>query len=83
MHTDNCAAQFKNRYLMWYYAYWLQVTLGATVEIRVMHNEPGHTKFSPDRGFAIIRRALKKHEVITPLQLKQVVIDSGKSNTAT
>lgn len=43
----------------------------------------GHTKFGPDRGFALIKNALKKQAVFAPADLYHVVQSwSGRTNSA-
>ena len=80
LHTDNCVAQFKNRYLVWLFAYLLALptTLESIVQV---YSVVGHTKFSPDRGFGCIRRRMKTANVPTATQLGAVIDASSKSNS--
>lgn len=57
LHADNCSGQNKNNYFMWYLA-WRTIT---ELHHRINYSFliAGHTKFSPDRCFGMIKKAFK------------------------
>jgi hypothetical protein len=70
LHGDNCAGQLKNRYFVWFCAWLLgQSTFAHLGHIHVLYNLPGHTKFSPDRAFAAVKRTMQRKTVFTPSQM--------------
>jgi hypothetical protein len=67
LHGDNCAGQLKNRYLVWFCAWLLtQPAFQHIHNIHVLYNLPGHTKFSPDRAFAAVKRELRQVSLFSP-----------------
>jgi len=84
--TDNCAGQNKNRWLVWLLASWIIVAQHSgnnTTEITQLFPIVGHTKFGPDRNFALISSATKKEAICTPSQLYDLVNSRcGKHNSA-
>ena len=84
--TDNCSSQFKCCYMVWFLAWWVIVAADfhSKNEIIVHHfNIAGHTKFGPDRGFALISRALNEENVFTANAFHDLVANrSSRVNTA-
>jgi hypothetical protein len=67
LHGDNCAGQLKNRFLVWFCVWLLSQPQFAHIhDIHVLYNLPGHTKFSPDRAFAAVKRQLRGCSVFSP-----------------
>lgn len=61
MHCDNCAGQNKNRFVLWYCAWRVMTGQHRTICLNFM--PPGHTKFSPDWCFGLLKRAFRRSEV--------------------
>ena len=57
LHADNCAGQKKNNYFLWYFAWRIMSELHASNFYSFLI--AGHTKFSPDRSFGMIKKAYK------------------------
>ena len=60
LHCDNCGGQNKNKYVMWYMAW--RTMCGLHEEMSVHFMVSGHTKFSPDRGFGLIKHVYKEKD---------------------
>ena len=84
--SDNCAAQNKCMYTVWFFSWWAMVASSYGSNNKVIEHNfaiAGHTKFGPDRGFALIKNALKKQAVFAPADLYHVVqCLSGRTNSA-
>ena len=84
--SDNCAAQNKCVYIVWFFSWWLIVARSYKSNNKVIEHNfaiAGHTKFGPDRGFALIKNALKKTACFAPADLYHVVQTlSGRTNSA-
>jgi hypothetical protein len=82
IHADNCSGQNKNnamiQYLVW------RVMSGLHNRIKYCFMVAGHTKFSPDGFFGLIKLKLRKSEVQNLSDLVHVIHDStiGGYNTA-
>jgi len=63
VYTDSCSGQNRNKYVHAYLMH--RVLAGYHEEISWNFMAVGHTKFSPDRGFALVRNAQKKHDIHT------------------
>ncbi|XP_070174272.1 uncharacterized protein [Littorina saxatilis] len=61
LHCDNCAGQNKNKFVLWYFAWRVMTGQHQTVTINFM--PPGHTKFSPDWCFGLLKKCFRKSEV--------------------
>ena len=61
IHADNCSGQNKNNAMIHYLAW--RVLTGQHTKIVYSFMVPGHTKFSPDGFFGLIKLKLKKAEV--------------------
>jgi len=72
LNGDNCSGQGKNRYFMWFCS-WLPMVRKKLKEVEVTYGKVGHTRMFPDACFGLIKRAVKKEEVVTPQQLFEVV----------
>ena len=78
IHADNCAGQNKNNYML-QYLMWRCCT-GKNIEIVLSFLIAGHTKFSPDGGFGLIKQKLRVSKVDCLQDLKTVVNTSSKMN---
>ena len=58
VYTDSCSGQNRNKFMHAYFIH--RICAGYHDEISWNFMAVGHTKFSPDRGFALIRNAQKK-----------------------
>ena len=80
MHADNCTGQNKNNMMMWYLMWRVLTDLHA--EINLSFLIAGHTKFSPDGGFGLIKRLYNKSEINCLMDIVEVVESSSKMNSA-
>ena len=80
MHADNCSGQNKNNMMMWYLMWRVLTDLHS--EINLSFLIAGHTKFSPDGGFGLIKRRFNKTEINCLMDIVEVVESSSKMNTA-
>jgi hypothetical protein len=63
VYTDSCSGQNRNCYV---YSYFInRIVAGLHEEISWNFMVVGHTKFSPDRGFGLIRQSLEKFDAFT------------------
>ena len=79
-HCDNCTGQNKNRFLMFYMMY--RILMGLHDEIQVSFLPVGHTKFSPDWCFGLLKRHFKRSKVGCLDDLVRVVNESATPNVA-
>ena len=79
-HCDNCSGQNKNRFLMFYLMY--QVLCGLHDDIKVSFLPVGHTKFSPDWCFGLLKRHFKRFKVGCLDDVVRVMNDSATPNVA-
>ena len=74
LHCDNCSGQNKNKFVLWYFAWRVQVGLHTEVTINFM--PPGHTKFAPDWCFGLLKRCFRRAEVSCLDDFQEVVRES-------
>ena len=78
LHADNCSGQNKNntmvQYLMW------RVLTGLHQSIHLHFMIAGHTKFSPDACFGLIKRKFRQTDVSSLDDLARVVEESAACN---
>jgi len=72
LNADNCPGQGKNKFIMWFCS-WLPMVRKKLKVVEVTFGKVGHTKMFPDACFGLIKRAVKKEELVTPQQLYNVV----------
>jgi hypothetical protein len=75
--ADNCVGQNKNNALIQYLIY--RVLAGLHTEIELSFLVVGHTKFSPDGYFGLIKRYYRRSEVYTYEQLSDLIELSSKN----
>ena len=63
VYTDSCGGQNRNNYVLAYFT--TRICAGFHDSISWNFLLVGHTKFSPDRGFALVRNAEKKNTIRT------------------
>jgi hypothetical protein len=71
-HADNTPAQVKNRFVVWFLLWLIRVSQAMSYGIKDIHavfNVVGHTKFAPDRAFAMVKRAIQRRNVASPKAL--------------
>jgi hypothetical protein len=73
--ADNCVGQNKNNALIQYLMY--RVLMGLHTNIELSFLVVGHTKFSPDGYFGLIRHKYRRSNVYTYEQLAEVVEESS------
>ena len=80
LHADNCGGQNKNaimvQYLLW------RVMTGEHTDITLSFMIPGHTKFSPDWCFGLLKKKYRMTKVGSLVDLVGVVNDSASVNVA-
>lgn len=75
--SDNFAGQNKNNALIQYLMYRILTGLHSKIELSFLI--VGHTKFSPDGYFGLIKRKYRRSEVYTYEQLAHIVESSSKN----
>jgi hypothetical protein len=75
--ADNCVGQNKNNALLQYLMY--RVLTGLHDKITLSFLIVGHTKFSPDGYFGLIKRHFRRSQVYTYDQLADIVESSSKN----
>src|SRR6266496_2694645 len=82
IHADNCAGQNKNNAMIMYLAW--RVACGLHTKITYSFMVAGHTKFSPDGFFGLLKLKLRKSEVDNIEDLIKVIKESttGEYNIA-
>ena len=78
LHADNCSGQNKNRYMMQYLAW--RVLVGLNKSITLSFLIVGHTKFSPDWCFGLLKREFRRTKVGCLDDIARVVEKSAKVN---
>ena len=71
LHADNCVGQNKNNIMIGYLTWRVSTGLNESCELSFMI--PGHTKFSPDRFFGMIKRKYRHTKVDSLAQIAEVV----------
>lgn len=79
LHTDNCARQNKNRFLLWYL--YSRVLVGFEHEIYIHFFIDGHTKYVCDWAFRHVKQRLLKAEVRFPKEIMNVIEQSSTKST--
>lgn len=77
-HADNCSGQNKNNFVIWYFL-WRTLT-GLNDKITLSFLIAGHTKFSPDGGFGLIKKLFRKTKIDCLDDIASVVNQSSKMN---
>lgn len=80
LHCDNCAGQNKNRFVVWFFA-WI-VSIGMFDEAELNFLIAGHTKNECNGAFGCIKRALRKTNVKSPKQMRDLINSSSVRATA-
>lgn len=75
--ADNCVGQNKNNALIQYLLY--RVLAGLHTEIELSFLVVGHTKFSPDGYFGLIKRHYRRSQIYTYEQLSNTIEMSSKN----
>ena len=78
MSADNCGGQNKNRFMLWFCC-WL-VICGVTDSIFMRFLIPGHTKNRVDGAFGLVKRKLKRSNVLVPSDMMTIIEDSADTN---
>ena len=73
--ADNCVGQNKNNALLQYLMYRVLTELHEIIELSFLI--VGHTKFSPDGYFGLIKRHYRRSQVYTYEQLSNMVVSSS------
>ena len=78
LHADNCAGQNKNNQMLWYLMW--RCLWQRNQSIRLSFLVAGHTKFSPDGGFGLIKRKYRLMKVDCLQDIVDVVNSSSAMN---
>jgi len=76
LHADNCAGQNKNNYMVWYLLW--RTMNGLHEEISLSFMVPGHTKFDPDRFFALLKLKYRRSTIDSIHDLAECVLNTSK-----
>ena len=77
LHADNCSGQNKNSAMLQYLLWRIK---GKNRSLTLLFFIAGNTKFAPDRGFSLVKRAYRRTKVDCLDELKSVVEDSSAIN---
>ncbi|XP_038055787.1 uncharacterized protein LOC119727794, partial [Patiria miniata] len=77
LHCDNCSGQNKNNFVMWYFVW--RTLHGFHDNVAVNFLIAGHTKFSPDWCFGLLKQRYRKCVVSCLGDLEEVVRTSTRS----
>lgn len=80
LHTDNCAAQNKNVFVLWYLL-WRMID-GINVSINLHLLFAGNTKHRCDDAVCIVKRELRRQNVLVPEDLFSIIDESANNNKA-
>ena len=75
LHADNAVGQNKNNVVMQYLC-WRTIT-GRNSKMKISFMIPGHTKFSPDHFFGLIRKSYRHTSVSSLPDIEKVVSNSS------
>jgi hypothetical protein len=75
LHADNAVGQNKNNVVMQYLC-WRTIT-GRNSKMKISFMIPGHTKFSPDRFFGLIKKLYRRTSVSSLPDIEKVVSNSS------
>jgi len=76
LNADNCVGQNKNNFMLWYLAWRVATGLNATATISFL--PAGHTKFSPDWCFGLIKRVYRRTKVSCMQDIVNVIHKSSE-----
>ena len=80
LHPDNCGAQNKNSAFLWYYLW--RVMNGLHKVITYNFLMPGHTKFSPDWCFGLLKQKTRRTFISSLFDIARSVEESATINVA-
>lgn len=80
MHADNCGAQNKNNPFIWYYLWRVMTGLHHSIEYHFLI--AGHTKFSPDWCFGLVKKKTRRTYISSLFDIARAVEESASVNTA-
>ena len=78
IHADNCAAQNKNNIFLWYYLW--RVMTGRHHDIEYNFLIAGHTKFSPEWCFSLLKQKTRKTFISSWFDRARAVEESASVN---
>lgn len=77
LHCDNCSGQNKNRYMLYYLL--CRTLNGLHKDVSLNFMVAGHTKFSPDWCFGLLKQKYRRTEVSTLDDIAQMTLQSTAS----
>lgn len=78
--ADNCIGQNKNNTIMKYFAWLCLIGDSQIIEVKFMIK--GHTFFSPDSNFSLIKRKYRRSDAFSLDHLANIIKGSSKTNDA-
>lgn len=78
LHADNCAGQNKNSFMIWYLLWRCVTNRHRSITLNFLIT--GHTKFSPDAGFGLIKRKFRRARIDCLEDIETVVKESSSMN---
>ena len=80
LHADNCGAQNKNSAFLWYYLWHVMNGLHKVITYNFLM--PGHTKFSPDWCFGLLKQKTRRTFISSLFDIARSVEESATINVA-
>ena len=80
IHADNCGAQNKNSPFLWYYLWRVNNELHSNINYDFLL--PGHTKFSPDWCFGLVKQKTRRTFISSLFDIARAVEESASVNVA-
>ncbi|GAU89828.1 hypothetical protein RvY_02332 [Ramazzottius varieornatus] len=78
IYADNCTGQNKNRFTMGYLAHLIKTGRHDTIQMHFL--PPGHTKFSPDTFFGLLKRIFRRFSIDLPAEMKTEIASKVASS---
>ena len=76
LNADNCGGQNKNNFMLWYLAW--RVATGRNATVTICFLPAGHTKFSPDWCFGLLKRVYRRTRVSCMQDIVKIVEKSSE-----
>ena len=80
IHADNCSSQNKNNPFIWYYIWRVMTGLHHAIEYSFL--VAGHTKFSPDWCFGLLKQKTRRTFTSSLFDIARAVEESASVNTS-
>ena len=77
LHADNCSGHYKNRFVLFFLLYLVQIQEFDAVELCFM--VAGHTKNECDSSFGHVKSMYRSRDVFSPIDVMKVISESSRS----